>query len=124
MKKNNQQFSFAIERLPDFQESDYVIGELAFEYGHKKEHLSIKLNKKLTRFFTNYPVIAYSKYFNIPVSHETRLSLLNVQIPKNAGMSPRKDLEYLQPFTRHAFLVARDSEIFGGEKDFLRRKPT
>lgn len=45
-EKNNQQFSFAIERLPDFQESDYVNGELAFEYGHKKEHLTIKLNKK------------------------------------------------------------------------------
>lgn len=115
-EKNNQQFSFAIDRLPDFPESDYVNGELAFEYGHKKEHLTIKLNKKLKGFFTNYPVTEYSNQFNIPVSHETRQSILNALMPKLAGMSPRKGLEYLLQFTRHAFLFAKDSDIFGREK--------
>jgi hypothetical protein len=115
-EKSRQQFDFAIDRLPEFPESDYVTGELAFEYGQKKEHLTIKLNKKMKGLFTNYPVTDYSNQFNIPVSHETGSSLINALMPKLAGMSRRKGLEYLLQFTRHAFLFAKDTEIFGREK--------
>jgi len=115
---DSRMFSFVIDRLPDFPETDYMTREIEFDYGRKKEHLSIRLNKTMRGFFANYPVTEYGNQFNIPVSRVTSESLVNALKPKLAGLSQRNGLEYLLHFTRHAFLFAKDSDIFGREKRF------
>lgn len=114
--ESGQDFNFAIDRLPEFPESAYGERDLAFSFGKRMEHLKIRINEALKGYLINYPVTEYSNQFNIPLSKETRSSLIEPLRQKLRTMDTRKGLEYLLQFTRHAFLFAPDTEIFGREK--------
>jgi hypothetical protein len=113
---SGKDFSFTIDRLPEFPETAYCQRDLAFSFGKRREHLKIRINEALKGYLANYPVTEYSNQFNIPLSRETRSSLIEPLRQKLSTLDTRKGLEYLMQFTRHAFPFATDSEIFGREK--------
>jgi hypothetical protein len=109
-------FSFQIDRLPEFPESSYVERSLEFPYGRSLQTFHVRTNELLRQFLSNYPVTDYNNQFGIPLSPLTRSSLVEPLRKKLSGMSREKGLEYLLALTRHAFPFANDSESFGREK--------
>ena len=113
---NAANFTFKITNLPALAERQYVDRELTFEYGNQKEHINIKLNTSLKKYFTNYPVTDYLNQFNIPLSNETKSSLIGALKDRVKRMSVSKGVEYIMYFTRYAFLFEKDTDFFGREK--------
>jgi hypothetical protein len=70
----------------------------------------------LRNYLTNYPVTEYQNQFNIPLSIETKHTLISSLKEKTEGLSLKKGVEYLMYFTRNAFGFEKDSEYFGREK--------
>jgi hypothetical protein len=76
----------------------------------------VKLSPQMQKLFTNYPVVDYESYVNIPLSKETYNSLIP-QLKKNLkGMKVKSGVDYLMRFTRYAFLFETDANKFGSEK--------
>ena len=109
-------FSFAIDRLPDFPESSFVDRDLSFNYGRRTERFQVKTNEALRQFMRNYPVTDYDKQFGIPLSTQTRSTLIEPLKGKLTGLPVEKGVEYLLALTRNAFPFATDTETFGREK--------
>lgn len=109
-------FSYKITHLPDFKPEDYQVRNLQFTYYQHQYQFKIKLNPQVKALFTNYPVVDYESYFNIPLSRETYSSLIPVLKDNIKGMNTKNGVDYLMRFTRDAFLFQPDSENFGKEK--------
>lgn len=109
-------FTYKITRLPEFKAADYQEKDLKFTYYSHDYQFKIKLNSQVKALFTNYPVVDYSSYFNIPLSQETYHSLIPVLKDNVKGMTIKKGVDYLMHFTRDAFAYLPDTETFGNEK--------
>lgn len=109
-------FSYKIKSIPDFKATEYLEKDLHFSFYENDYHFKVKLSPQIQRLFTNYPVVDYESYLNIPLSRETYNSLIP-QLKNNLkGMSKKNGVDYLMRFTRYAFLFEPDSIRFGGEK--------
>jgi hypothetical protein len=114
--KAQKGFSYKVTHLPGFRSADYQDKDLQFNYNENSYHFKVKLNPQIKTIFTNYPVVDYESYFNIPLSQETYTSLIP-QLKNNVkGLSIKNGVGYLMRFTRYAFLFKPDSEVFGKEK--------
>jgi hypothetical protein len=109
-------FSYKITHLPDFKPSDYRERDLRFSYNENDYYFKVKLNPQIQNLFTNYPVVDYELFMNIPLSNQTYLSLIPLLKKNLKGMSIKSGVDYLMKFTRYAFLFQPDSENFGSEK--------
>lgn len=109
-------FSYKITRLPDFQSSDYKVKDFRFNYNDNEYHYKVKLNNQVGTLFTNYPVVDYALYLNIPLSRETYTSLIPLLKKSVKGLSVKSGVDYLMRFTRYAFVFEPDTEVYGGEK--------
>jgi hypothetical protein len=109
-------FSYKVTRMPDFKSENYFTKELNFNYHNKEYYFEIKLNADVEKIFTNYPVMDFESYFNIPLSKETYSSLIPFLKSNIKGMSQKKGVDYLMRFTRYAFLYEDDEKNFGKEK--------
>lgn len=109
-------FSYKITQLPNFRPQDYLEKDLQFNVYNNSYHFKVKLNRQIQSIFANYPVVDYESYFNIPLSHETYISLIPILKKNIKGLSVKNGVDYLMRFTRYAFLFETDSENFGKEK--------
>ncbi|GAB3424048.1 hypothetical protein [Niabella aquatica] len=109
-------FSYKINKLPRFNESDYVDKQLQFTYNTNEYYFKIKINPQIKSLFNNYPVVEYGDYINIPVSRETYQSLITMLKKQVKGLSPKSGVDYLMHFTRYAFAFDEDTHVFGSEK--------
>jgi hypothetical protein len=109
-------FSYKITLMPDFTPAQETEKDLSFEYRQKRYHFKVRLNTEEQKAFTNYPVVDFGTYFNIPLSKQTYASLIPTLKRNLKGMDPKKGVDYLMRFTRYAFLYETDSDNFGQEK--------
>ncbi|MBC7913428.1 MAG: hypothetical protein H7Y07_04825 [Pyrinomonadaceae bacterium] len=109
-------FSYKVTQMPNFKPEDYAIKNLQFRYRQKVYYFEVKLSPQVQAIFTNYPVVDFKSYFNIPLSKETYSSLIPSLKTTVAGMSQKKGIDYLMRFTRNAFLYEDDELNFGKEK--------
>lgn len=109
-------FSYKITRLPEFKPADYKEKELRFSYNENDYHFKVKVNPHIRTMFTNYPVVDYETYLNIPLSNETYHSLIPVLKKQVKGLSTKNGVDYLMRFTRYAFTFEPDFKNFGTEK--------
>ena len=116
IKEAKKSFSYKVTQMPDFKPEDYSEKLLTFKYRQKVYHFNIKLNADVESIFTNYPIVDFETYFNIPLSKETYSSLIPVLKKNVSGMKQKKGIDYLMRFTRYAFLYEDDEANFGKEK--------
>ena len=109
-------FSYKVTQMPDFTPADYSEKELAFNYQDEQYHFKLKVNPEVQQIFTNYPVVDYEAYFNIPLSRETYSSLIPTLKENIKGMKQQRGVDYLMKFTRNSFLYEDDHKNFGKEK--------
>lgn len=109
-------FSYRITRMPDFRPADYTVKNINFNYNNKDYHFQVRVNPQVKTMFTNYPVVDYESYFNIPLSHETYSSLIPMLQAQVQGMKQKQGVEYLMRFTRNAFMYEDDNKVYGKEK--------
>ncbi len=109
-------FSYKIDRLPAFNTGNYDSKEIDFLYGDKLYRYHLVLNQQVEKVFTNYPVVDFELYFNIPISNKTYTSLIPALKKDVLKMSQKNGVEYLMRFTRDAFSFQNDVEQFGKEK--------
>jgi hypothetical protein len=109
-------FSYKVIRLPQFDAAAYTERKVAYEDGQNYYQFRIKVNPQIKTLFTNYPVVDYSLYFNIPLSEPTYQSLIPSLKKQVRGLKPKEGIDFLMRFTRYAFLFKPDTEVFGGEK--------
>jgi hypothetical protein len=109
-------FSYVINKLPDFSSQRYLTKEIDFDYYQRDYKFSILVNPDVQKIFTNYPVLNYSYYFNMPMSRVTYGSLIPLLKKQLFKMDQRKGVDYLMHFTRYAFSYEPDSTQFGKEK--------
>jgi hypothetical protein len=109
-------FSYRITQLPEFKPDAYIEKELHFTYFSTDYNVKIKLNPQVKTIFTNYPVVDYAAYFNIPLSRETYASLIPALKQNISGKTVKQGVDFLMRFTRYAFLFEPDSRQFGQEK--------
>lgn len=109
-------FSYKITALPYFPKSDYKEKDIRFNYYENEYRFKIQLNSQIKSIFTNYPVVDYESYLNIPISQETYQSLIPILRKNLKGMTVKNGVDYLMRFTRYAFLFENDTKVFGGEK--------
>ncbi len=112
----NAPFSYQVHSIPDFPRMDYSEKEISYQYGNRAYRLSILVNEQLPRLFTNYPVVDYASYLNIPLSKVTYQSLIPALKAAVAGMKQKQGIDYLMRFTRTAFAFETDQQHFGKEK--------
>ncbi len=116
LRNESKPFSFSISKLPASNPQHYIEKELAFEYGNKEEKIKIHLDSTIRNYFINYPVTEYHNQFNIPLSTETKHSLIRELKKRTEGMNKKRGVEYIMYFTRNAFSYEKDSDYFGREK--------
>jgi len=109
-------FSYKVTRLPEFNEGLFAEKEIRFPYRDSVYHFTVKLNTQVQAIFTNYPVVDYGSYFNIPMSRQTNGSLLPLLKTRLSGLKVKQGVDYLMHFTRNAFLYEDDYQHFGKEK--------
>lgn len=109
-------FSYRITQMPDFSAADYTTKNLEFSYNNRHYHFEVRVNPQVKTMFTNYPVVDYESYFNIPLSKETYSSLIPLLKDEVKNMKQVKGVDYLMQFTRNAFLYEDDNKVFGKEK--------
>lgn len=117
--KNNRAtnaFSYRITQLPGFSAENYQEKEISFHFYQTEYQFKVKLNPQVKTIFTNYPVVDYESYFNIPLSSETHGSLISSLKQNMRGMTKKNGVDYLMRFTRYAFLFEKDVDAFGKEK--------
>lgn len=113
---NSRSFSYHITKLPDFSKSDYITRELRFSMYSQGYDYKVKVNPEIKTLFANYPTVDYGTYFSIPVSEETRASLIPLLKKAVKGLSVKNGVDYLMRFTRYAFPFEEDTYQFGQEK--------
>ena len=113
---DTRSFSYKIKSLPNFQPEQYEEKELQFTFYQTAHQFKIKLNSQVNKIFSNYPVVDYESFFNIPMSNATYASLIPLLKQNIKLKSQQAGVDYLMRFTRDAFLFAEDSKNFGGEK--------
>lgn len=111
-------FSYKINQLPDIKSKEIEQKDLRFTYGNRSYNFQIDLNPELQSIFTNYPVVDFESYLNIPLSKNTYNSLIPALKDAIKDMEQKKGVDYLMQFTRNAFLYESDEEQFGKEKRF------
>jgi hypothetical protein len=109
-------FSYKLTHLPDFRAADYQEKDIQFNYYNTNYKFRIKLNPQVRTIFTNYPVVDYDLYFNIPLTKQTYESLIPPLKRNIKGMSKKNGVDYLMRFTRNAFSFEKDLNQFGREK--------
>ncbi|MGF7082709.1 hypothetical protein [Mucilaginibacter sp. UYCu711] len=109
-------FSYKVTKMPDFKPDSYISKLLNFSYHNREYYFEVKLNTDVEAIFTNYPVVDFESYFNIPLTKETYNSLIPLLKKNVSGMSQKKGVDYLMRFTRYAFLYEDDEQNFGKEK--------
>jgi hypothetical protein len=109
-------FSYKVTQLPEFTADEYQQKDIQFTYKNKPYHFKVMLNSEVQHIFTNYPVVDYESYFNIPLSHQTYNSLIPELKEILKDMKQKKGVDYLMRFTRNAFLYENDQDNFGKEK--------
>ena len=114
--EGTKSFMYKVTRMPDFKPEGYTEKNITFRYGHKAYHFNIKLNPEVATIFTNYPVVDFESYFNIPLSKETYGSLIPILKKNLEGMKQKKGVDYIMRFTRYSFLYEDDEQNFGKEK--------
>lgn len=113
---HNRPFSYKIRRLPVFPAGDYITRELKFSMYNQPYDYKIKVNPKIKALFANYPTVDYNTYFSIPLSNETKTSLMPMLKKELKGLSVKNGVDYLMRFTRYAFPFEEDIYQFGQEK--------
>lgn len=116
MPEGKGSFSYRITQMPDFTLSDYTEKDINFNYNNKNYHFKVRVNPQVKTMFSNYPVVDYESYFNIPLSRETYSSLIPLLREQVKDMKQVKGVDYLMQFTRNAFLYEDDNKVFGKEK--------
>lgn len=109
-------FSYKVKHLPVFHPADYQEKEIKFSLNDNEYDFKVKLNPQIKAIFSNYPVVDYESYFNIPLSNQTYNTLIPALQKTLKGMNLKNGVDYLMRFTRYAFLFGEDSKYFGGEK--------
>lgn len=109
-------FSYKVNKLPDFKPERYAVKELQFDFYQSEFHFNVMLNNEVKKIFTNYPVVDYETYFNIPLSKLTYNSLIPVLRKNIKNMHQKDGIDYLMRFTRYAFAYETDTKNFGSEK--------
>jgi hypothetical protein len=109
-------FSYKVTHLPNFRPDDYLEKDIRFNYYEHDYYFKVKLNPQIKSLFTNYPVVDYESYFNIPLSSVTYKSLIPLLKNNVKRKNVRNGVDYLMRFTRYAFLFETDTKIFGSEK--------
>lgn len=113
---NQRSFSYKVTKLPKFSPGDYVTKELKFSMFSQGYDYRIKVNPKIKTLFANYPTVDYGSYFSIPLSTETKASLIPMLKREIRGLSTKGGVDYLMRFTRYAFPFEEDTHQFGQEK--------
>jgi hypothetical protein len=116
LAEDKRAFSYRITQMPDFSAADYLVKDIGFNYKNRNYHFKVRLNPQVKAMFTNYPVVDYESYFNIPLSKETHSSLIPLLKEEVKNMKQVKGVDYLMQFTRNAFLYEDDNKVFGKEK--------
>ncbi len=109
-------FSYKMTRLPEFKAVDGIDKAITFDYNGNEYHFKIRINPQVQSFFTNYPVVDYASYFNIPLSEDAYQSLIPELKKTLKRMSVKEGVYYLMNFTRYAFSFQPDTRQFGTEK--------
>jgi hypothetical protein len=109
-------FSYIIKKLPDFSSQRYLTKEIDFDYYQRDYRFRILVNPDVQKIFTNYPVLNYAYYFNMPMSRVTYSSLIPLLKKQLYKMDKKKGIDYLMHFVRYAFAYESDSAQFGKEK--------
>jgi len=109
-------FSYKVSNLPLFRQADYEEKTVHFFYYDQPFEFRFKLNKNISKLFTNYPTVDYASSFNIPLSPETRKSLIAILKEHTKSMNTTEGVDYLMRFTRYAFIFRSDTRVFGSEK--------
>lgn len=113
---NAKAFSYKVQRLPEFKQTDYAEKEVQFSDGMREYSFRIKVNPQVKIIFNNYPVVGYDLQFNVPLSRTTYESLIPSLKKYLKNWSQRDGVDFLMRFTRYAFLFKPDTEAFGTEK--------
>ncbi len=116
VKNATKNFSYKINKIPDFKESISSKKELLFLYNENENKYSISVNDQMSKVFNNYPSVDFESYFNIPLSNQTYSSLIPQLKKQLAKMKQLDAIDYLMQFTRNAFLYENDQKNFGSEK--------
>jgi len=116
LPESTTSFSYQVSKLPDFKPDKYQEKDIQFSFNDINYQFRIKLNPDVKAIFANYPVVDYAAYFNIPLSHETYLSLIPLLKKYTSGLTVKNGVDYLMRFTRYAFMFKPDAENFGAEK--------
>ena len=111
-------FSYRISKLPHFSKNDYVVKRLNFSTADNEYFFKIKVNPNVKTIFKNYPVVDYDMQLNVPVSEETKESLLPLLKNKVKALSTTDGIDYLLHFVRYAFVYEPDTKAYGTDKRF------
>ncbi|MGE9311595.1 hypothetical protein ACLOAU_08115 [Niabella sp. CJ426] len=112
----NKTFSYKIDRLPTFNDTDYIDKELQFTYNSSDYNFKIKINPQIKNLFNNYPAVEYKDFINIPLSNATYQSLITLLKKQLKGLNVKSGVDYLMHFTRYAFAFDADTKVYGDEK--------
>ncbi|HOZ84516.1 MAG TPA: hypothetical protein PK191_03445 [Niabella sp.] len=118
ISQGNRSFSYKINKLPHFEEQDYVAKNVQFSINENEYRFKIKVNQQIQPLFKNYPTVDYENYLNIPLSHDTYNTLIPALKKALKGKSEKQGVDYLMQLTRYAFAFEADSIKFGREKRF------
>lgn len=117
-KSGAKEFSYQINRMPDFNPDSYEVKPIQFAYGQRNYEFKVKVNKSINKLFNNYPSVEYAVQFNAPLSSATYQSLIPALKKTIAGMNQKKGVDYLMHLTRSSFAFENDATLYGKDKRF------
>jgi hypothetical protein len=79
----------------------------------------IEVNRNVIDFYSDYPLVDLSVYFNAPMNPNTLNSLASKLNPLLEGKSEREKVDFLLHFVQNAFQYKTDRDQFGCEKFFF-----
>lgn len=114
--KGGAPFSYKVTHIPEFNGTTVSEKAIRFDFYDRSYDFNVKYNPNIKTIFTNYPVVDYESYFNIPMSSATYASLIPALKTNITGLNIADGIDYLMRFTRYAFLFQPDTKVYGGEK--------
>ncbi len=81
--------------------------------------LHVQVNRDVIDFFSSYPLVDFSVYFNAPMSPITRNSLFKQLLPEMEGKSDQQKIEFLLNYVQNNFKYLADRDQFKREKFFF-----